>query len=63
MVVSLLEEDEAAQLDLVDEASAAEANDLRFISFPIPDRGVPASTPVAVSLMARITGALEEGRA
>ena len=43
VIVSLLEEDEAAQLDLVDEPEAAEANGMSFISFPIPDRGVPAS--------------------
>jgi protein-tyrosine phosphatase len=57
-----LEEDEAAQLDLADEAKAVEADGLRFISFPIPDRGVPASTPAAVSLLASIAGALEEGK-
>ena len=62
VIVSLLEEDEAAQLDLAGEAKAVEANGLRFISFPIPDRGVPASTPAAVSLMASIAGALEEGK-
>ena len=62
VIVSLLEEDEAAQLDLADEAKAAEANGLRFISFPIPDRGIPASTPAAVSLVANIGGALEEGK-
>ena len=62
VIVSLLEEDEAAQLDLAGEAKAVEANGLRFISFPIPDRGIPASTPAAVSLMASIAGALEEGK-
>ena len=62
VIVSLLEEDEAAQLDLAGEARAVEANGLRFISFPIPDRGIPASTPAAVSLMASIAGALEEGK-
>src|SRR5260370_39753615 len=62
MIVALLEEDEAAQLDLAGEAKAAEANGLRFISFPIPDRGVPASTSAAVSLIASIAGALEEGK-
>ena len=62
IVVSLLEEDEAAQLDLLDEGKAAEANGLRFLSFPIPDRGVPSSTPTAISLMANIAVALEEGK-
>jgi predicted protein tyrosine phosphatase len=62
VVVSLLESDEAAQLDLLDEPRAAEANGIRFVSFPIPDRGVPASMPAAVSLIADIAGALEEGK-
>jgi hypothetical protein len=48
-------------LDLVDEAKAAGANGIRFISFPIPDRGVPASAPAAVSLIAAISDALEGG--
>ena len=62
VVVSLLEKEEAAQLDLVDEGNAAEAKGIRFISFPIPDRGVPTSVPAAVSLMTGIADALEEGK-
>ncbi len=62
VVVSLLEYDEAAQLDLGDERRAAEKNDIRFISFPIPDRGVPASRREAATLIAGIVGALEEGK-
>ncbi len=61
-VVSLLESEESAQLDLLDERRAAEDHGVQFISFPIPDRGVPASTPDAVSLMTRIVAALEEGK-
>jgi protein-tyrosine phosphatase len=62
VVVSLLERDEASQLDLLDEARAAEANGIRFVSFPIPDRGVPASVPEARSLIADIARALREGK-
>ena len=62
IVVSLLEGDEAAQLDLVDEPSAAEANGIRFMSFPIPDRGVPTSLPATLSLLADIARWLEEGK-
>ena len=43
VIVSLLEPDEAAGLDLAKEPDAAKSNNIRFISFPIPDRGVPAS--------------------
>lgn len=62
IVVSLLESEEAGQLNLLEEGDAAEANGIRFISFPIPDRGVPASTPASLSLMTDIASALEQGR-
>jgi protein-tyrosine phosphatase len=62
VVVSLLESEEAAQLDLLTERQAAETNGIQFISFPIPDRGLPASTPAALSLLSDITGALEQGK-
>jgi hypothetical protein len=58
IVVSLLEKDEAAQLELGDERDAAESKSIQFISFPIPDRGVPASTPAALSLLRNISSAL-----
>ena len=61
VIVSLLEEDEAGQLGLAAEAEAAEAVGVRFISFPISDRGVPASATAAVSTIAAISDALERG--
>jgi protein-tyrosine phosphatase len=61
LVVSLLEADEARQLGLADEAAALGASGLGFISFPIPDRGIPASAPAAASLVAALTVALEAG--
>lgn len=62
VIVSLLENEEAGQLDLLGERQAAEDQALRFISFPIPDRGVPASLPEAASLIAGITAQLEAGK-
>jgi protein-tyrosine phosphatase len=61
-VVSLLENDEAAQLDLAYEGTAVESAGLRFLSFPIPDRGVPPSTRQAPSLLANIAAALGQGQ-
>lgn len=61
-VVSLLENDEAAQLELSREGEVATSNNIRFISFPIPDRGIPASTPGALLLLKNIVQALEQGR-
>jgi len=62
VIVSLLEKEEAGQLDLLGERQAAEDHALRFISFPIPDRGVPASLQEAVSLIGRITAQLTAGK-
>ena len=61
-MVSLLESDEAAQLDLAGEPGAADASGIGFISFPIPDRSVPDSTFAAIALMTRIANALGEGK-
>lgn len=62
VVISLLEAAEAAQLDLTDEGAAAQSKSLQFISFPIPDRGVPESTKDALLLLANIAGKLNEGK-
>src|SRR5437660_7327201 len=62
MIVSHLEKAEAAQLDLLDEAQSVEKSGIRFISFPIPDRGIPASTRDAVRLMGEIANALQQGK-
>jgi protein-tyrosine phosphatase len=62
IIVSLLEKEEAADLGLAHEGDLAESNGVRFVSFPIPDRGVPASTPDTLALLRDITGALEEGK-
>jgi protein-tyrosine phosphatase len=62
LVVSLLEDDEASQLELANEDATARLRGIRFISFPIPDRSVPASLPDAVGLLREIGEALHEGR-
>jgi protein-tyrosine phosphatase len=61
LVVSLLEPQEAEELELLRESEAAEANGVLFVAFPIPDRGVPASLPAALSLLRRISDALGQG--
>ncbi|HUE01482.1 MAG TPA: hypothetical protein VMR62_18060 [Bryobacteraceae bacterium] len=62
VLVSLLEEEEAAELGLAHEEEAAESNHVRFVSFPIPDRGVPASTERTVELLKDIVGALDNAK-
>lgn len=62
VVVSLLEKEEATQLDLEHEGDFAESNNIHFLSFPIPDRGVPASMPDALLLLSHLGKALDEGK-
>jgi protein-tyrosine phosphatase len=62
VVLSLLEKGEATELDLAKEPDVVESNRIRFISFPIPDRGIPVSQKDALSLLATIAGFLEEGQ-
>jgi protein-tyrosine phosphatase len=62
VLVSLLEKEEAAQLELVREKEIAVSNGVDFISFPIPDRRAPASMPAAISLLKKIVEALDEGK-
>ena len=63
IVVSLLEKDEADQLELSREGNIATSQGIHFVSFPIPDRGVPPSTPDALALISRVGTALDQGRA
>jgi protein-tyrosine phosphatase len=62
VMISLLELDEAAQLNLAAEREVAEAHNIRYVSFPVPDRGVPASLPAFFSLMSRVSSVLDEGK-
>lgn len=62
VLISLPESDEAAQLQLTDEQDVAESKGIAFISFPIPDRGVPASVASTLSLLRRISKFLDEGK-
>jgi len=47
--VSLLENEEAAQLNLTEEGPSAERHGITFISLPIPDRGIPTSFEAAIA--------------
>jgi len=62
VVISLLEHAENAQLDLNNESLLAESAGLQFISFPIPDRGVPASSNAALAMLRNLAQVLEEGK-
>jgi protein-tyrosine phosphatase len=62
VVVSLLEREEQTELGLEEEGPLVEAAGLRFVSFPIPDLGVPASRTAAVFLVHRLVRDLESGK-
>jgi protein-tyrosine phosphatase len=61
-VVSLLENNEAAQLDLTHEGREVESVGMRFLSLPIPDRGVPTSSRQTFSMLGTMASALEQGQ-
>ncbi|MBI5544188.1 MAG: dual specificity protein phosphatase family protein [Deltaproteobacteria bacterium] len=60
-VVSLLTHPEAAELLLEEEAARCRANGIAWISFPIPDRQVPASLDDTRKLVAQIADVLRQG--
>src|SRR5277367_5526788 len=59
-VVSLLEPHEVAELGLNDESRLCSTHGIEFVSFPIPDRGVPASygalNRLVMPLVPKVTG-------
>lgn len=63
VMVSLLTADEVADLGLEDEERLCGVCGLRFMSFPIPDRGVPFSIPEARRFFDLILDALWAGKA
>jgi protein-tyrosine phosphatase len=62
-IVSLLEAFEVRETGLTHEAQWASNAGLGFESFPIPDRGVPASVPAAHALWADLVDKIRNGRA
>jgi len=62
VIVSLLEDDEAADLGLELEGELSRAAGLDFISFPIVDRSVPASSAEAMKLLEELNRLLASGK-
>jgi protein-tyrosine phosphatase len=62
VVVSLLEDAEIADLELSAEQSMCERAGLRFLRFPIPDRGVPGSAQAVSELVSSLVAELRNGR-
>ena len=62
-VVSLLEPFEENELELGEERALCEGFGIEFLSFPIPDRGVPTSLPEAKKLVDELVARLAAGKA
>jgi protein-tyrosine phosphatase len=60
-VLSLLEREEILELKLQREAELCQSSGLEFISFPIPDRGVPAIMGDAIQLARSIADSVAHG--
>jgi protein-tyrosine phosphatase len=61
-VVSLLEGEEVDELGLSQEAALCATRNIAFVSFPIPDRGLPASNTAALLLADRLAREIEAGQ-
>jgi protein-tyrosine phosphatase len=63
VLVSVLTPEEAAELDLGEEAACCAAGGIEFLSFPFADRGVPVSTPDTLALVRRLAAFVADGKA
>jgi protein-tyrosine phosphatase len=62
VVVSLLEDEEIAELGLEQEAELCRRGGIQFLRLPIPDRGVPASPGPVTALVRTVVAELQAGR-
>jgi len=63
IVISLLEQQEVGELGLQREADLCLEQGMEFLSFPIPDRGVPESLRDARALAHAVSTKIGEGKA
>jgi len=61
-VVSLIEGSEEIELELEQESLLCRSRGIEFISFPIPDRGIPTSPDAAAALVDWVVFDLRRGR-
>jgi len=62
MVVSLLEREEVSELGLQRESELCRACGIEFVSFPIPDRGVPEAKRDVLQIASSIASGIADGR-
>ena len=61
-VVSLLETEEITELEITEEKSLCEANDISYLSFPIKDRNIPFSKRDTLDFARMLAHLLQGGR-
>jgi len=62
VVVSLLTQSENDELKLKDEATFSKLRGIRFLSFPIEDRGVPPSSAKVEQLVSQLGHEIQQGK-
>ena len=62
VLVSLLSTEEERDLELDNEAELSRAQGIRFVPFPVVDRGVPSSLPSTVELLKDLRDDLQAGK-
>lgn len=62
VLVSLLTEDESADLGLTQEKKFCRTHGIQFFSFPIIDRSIPASRKAALDLVMKLEALLQAGK-
>ena len=62
LIVSFLTPDEADELEVTGEADSCRSEGLEFVSFPIPDRGVPESRRETLQLIKSVEAGLLAGK-
>ena len=60
-VLSLLTHEEESELGILDESVEAAKQGMKFISFPIPDRGIPGSSTAAIEMLDEVHNELQRG--
>jgi protein-tyrosine phosphatase len=62
VIVSLLQDDEVEELGLEHKQAACVEAGLRFVCFPVPDRGVPGSAEALSQLVTSLAEDMRQGR-
>jgi protein-tyrosine phosphatase len=60
--LSLLTQEEESELGILGESVEAVKHGMKFISFPIPDRGIPSSSTAAMEMLDEVLNEIQRGK-